>query len=295
MEGARFRLSADIPHIPRWYERTVDLDEWWECIESMTVPNGFEDQGAMLHVFNSNKFEGTLPQGLSQGKTYQHLAQVQASAGEHLTDEVLFNPRAACWDAEGHRTSERTTKSQLTQHMLALRFLLAQETLNADVLVKTHKILMWRALDEDRVLMVPTSSHSFRTGPVHVGDLQCPPAPEVSKLIRASLDRFNSQLNRPTQHPIVTVAQLLHTMLFIHPFTNGNGRLCRMVAAFAFRKLTKLDAILNLGTGTKKARSHYRRALRRADGCRDNRFSELCFLILLSLRRVYDNIVLLEG
>ena len=88
--------------------------------------------------------------------------------------------------------------------------------LNAEAIKQTHKIMM----DGKDVLV-----GEYRRSRVFVDYYYCifPPADTIGRLVDDALHRYYNPVSRD---PILVAASLFGDLINIHPFEDGNGRLC---------------------------------------------------------------------
>ena len=105
-----------------------------------------------------------------------------------------------------------------------------------------------------------------RTNP-NVGAFLPPPYPQISSLIAQFTEELNHRLQRPTTDA-TEIARLLawahHRLVWIHPFTNGNGRMARLLTNLLAYSFGYGPVELYQRT-TSDARAHYLQAIRAAD------------------------------
>lgn len=139
-----------------------------------------------------------------------------------------------------------------------------QVEITKDLILKIHKITMEK-------LTEPEKTGKFRPGDIFIVDdfgsegeelrFQGPPANEVEKLIDQLLD-WLKKAHEEKMHPVLK-AGLFHTQfVHIHPFTDGNGRVTRLLTnlilyldKWDFRKVIVLEEFYN------KDRNQYYEAL----------------------------------
>lgn len=123
------------------------------------------------------------------------------------------------------------------QHTLALKhfftkFILEDEGLSEKLLLDTHKILMHGLASADGT---PSEEYAgiYRKDPVTAGDHAFPPPALVPILITPMLEYFNADMLRVEQtkeiDPFNLAAKYSHIFVNIHPFEDGNGRMCRLI------------------------------------------------------------------
>ena len=236
----------------------------------------FLKQVAITNVYVSNKLERTLPVGTSEKDAFNLLDTLFDDA-----DEENAAPYAE-WDAEGQmRESNKKTAAQLVQHLRSLKFLMRMvaKPLTVDVIIKTHEVLMAGALDADGT---PIKNGIIRSHPCHAGTHVYPEGKPAVLLdsLHCIVDEYNDAAFAPSL--VLPAARLFYDVITLHPFQNGNGRLCRLLFAFAMMQ-SGVPFPVALTTGHSRARSHYMKAIllaRRGD------FRELNTMALMSVESV---------
>ena len=89
--------------------------------------------------------------------------------------------------------------------------------LNADIIKKTHRIMME---DEKGVF-----AGEYRKLPIFLRYRVFPPGGTIERLVDDALYRYYHP-HDPTIDPILAVVNLFVDLIDIHPFKDGNGRLC---------------------------------------------------------------------
>jgi Fic family protein len=223
----------------------------------------YTQQRFLTGVLISNKLEQTLPAGVDDLATYK-LMEEQYSTPLRLESEFSFPP--ATWPAEGG-DNQLQTRQQLIQSAKAAQFLFGKlpGSLTIDTICTTHKLLMWGAVEEDGSLV---QAGEYRTRMAHSGTGYIyPPPEEVPTRLQQVVNAYNkSHTQRADSCQLA--AQLLYQTIIVHPFTNGNGRLCRLLAAYAAMAAGE-PFMVTLNNGHTRARKHYQDVLRHCDRCGD--------------------------
>lgn len=159
------------------------------------------------------------------------------------------------WKLDSHGTSECPFQ-QLLATGVAMLFLwesaLQDKPLTSCLILQAHALLTYKS-------DTPTG---IRSHSVVFGALEGCDAAAIPRALDDLLTRFEE--NRSKTHPANNAAALLHRFLCVHPFTDGNGRTARMLAAFALIR-DGVAVPLVLSSGRKAARKHYISALQLAD------------------------------
>jgi Fic family protein len=152
-----------------------------------------------------------------------------------------------------------------------------------DDLLKAHGILM-RGL-------IKNSGH-WRTGGagIYQGDKIIHVAPPASQLPRLMSDLFNWLQNTDT-HPLIASAAFHYEFEFIHPFSDGNGRMGRLWQTLILSQWQPLLAYLPVETVIKHRQADYYQRLGEADASSNcSAFIEfLLEAIQQSLQEAIDN------
>ena len=266
----------------------------------------FFHQKVVALAWCSNVLEQTLPLGASEHATYAELLELARTPAVVERGEVEL-----CWHVDGGGsggvTQVAVSLHQLRQYVIAASSLLAKacQPLTVDVVLACHDSLMMGAVRDDGS---PVTS-GFRTGPCHAGDHSYPDGdpPRLRMELESIVARFEavvSQHSFATSHvgssldpvpsgervvaAVTTSVLLFYEVITLHPFENGNGRLCRLLFAFALMRFGIPFPVV-LSSGHSKARSHYMKAIFAARRLRAGRMGELNSMALMSLERTLTN------
>lgn len=235
------------------------LEEFKNKYDDSPTANTFKKQCAVSHVYTSNKFERTLPAGVSEHQTYQILDALYDSKDSYPQEQCRIR-----WHAKGTR-SGRSCCQQLTQHLMALRYLTTHclnptRPLTVVHVLECHRILMNGALEDDgtEVLAGQLRQHNVQAGDGHV-------YPDY-KVVERALERLIKEYNTKCQNGddfILNAVWLFYEVITLHPFGNGNGRLCCLLLACGLQRGGFPFPII-FSSGHKKARQHYLQSIKRA-------------------------------
>lgn len=181
----------------------------------------------LAHTYNSNAIEGNT---LSQNETKLVIDEGITIGGKPLKDHLEATGNAMAFD----RMVE-----------LARNF----DTIDHVVIQELHGMVT-RGLQMD--------SGRYRTANVRIAGAAKSP-PDFSKVPRL-MDEFISDVNGSAAHPVMTSARLHHRFVQIHPFSDGNGRVARLLANLFLMSRGYPPAVLR-----KEGRKVYYRCLARAD------------------------------
>lgn len=130
----------------------------------------------------------------------------------------------------------------------------SKDPLTLPEILKLHQIVIGGLVEKNKV-------GKFRPGDVYVLDdlgkgremlrFKAPPASQVSRLIDDLLD-FLKKSKKEGVHPVIRAAMLHLQFVTIHPFTDGNGRVARLLTqlqlyrdGWDFRKILVLEDYYN--------------------------------------------------
>lgn len=198
-----------------------------KCSQDELFMNDYRQATAIITVYLSNKHENTLPATISKTATYTLLQRL--AAGESPEDVPPLTNGAA--------SLERRIRKQLIQHMAALLYLVrtckpGQEPLSTSNIQKAHEILTSGLFDDSGA---PIAAGSYRKHPSHAGDnyIYLDHA-SIPRAMEIAVARFNRECKSSSTHVVQLAADLFYDIITIHPFQDGNGRLCRLLASYAF-------------------------------------------------------------
>jgi len=225
-------------------------------------------------IYMSNKMEGTIPVSASQHQTYELLEQLMEKDDKSL--------RIEDWPVDGDNKNGQANKFQMVQHLRAYKYLCSKESLEKpltiDIIKETHKQLLDESIDDSGQKV---SCGSYRTTNVCAENHQYPKPDCIEK----QMDRIVDEFNNSSDHFLLRAAKLFFETIDIHPFINGNGRLCRLLIAYALMK-SGVPFPLSL-FASKKSRKHYLEAILRVRNRND--YSFLLQMILYSLHQTRIN------
>jgi Fic family protein len=239
----------------------------------------FYKRAAIAMIYTSNKLERTLPLSSSAHDTYKILNELY----QDDTDDLHAAPSSS-WNAEGEVPQQISI--QMMQHLRAFKFLMHHvvDPLTVEVILQTHEILMAGAVDDAGAFI---KNGALREHPSHAGTHEYPEGEPV--LLRASLTRIVEQYNALSSEASPALVEpaihLFYNAITLHPFQNGNGRLCRLLFAFAMIQ-AGVPFPVALTTGHSGARKHYMKSilLARRDDTR-----ELATMALMSVDFTVSN------
>ena len=224
------------------------------------IVNNFDVSRRQMMAYLSNKLERVLDSVSETQVTHLFL-------NDDPPPEVKFAVE------NGGQNTDQWVR-QYYQYDLALQYLNACSELSLETLKESHRIMLsgGEATEHDSC-----DPGVFRTQGAFAGDYTFPDASKVTELVDQVLHRFNSD---EETNPIFKAADLAVGIVSVHPFTNGNGRMSRILFAHTLMK-NGFPWPVVLSNGHKKAYKHYISALRKAQG-RDD-YSEFYALAVASV------------
>ena len=185
------------------------------------------------------------------------------------------------WPTEGDSLSSVTEhpQKQFLQQLHASQYLQqAGMPLTTDKLCETHRILWATSFDSPGSQLCEAGT--LRTVAVSAGSHEFPDmtADEILKALAQVCERFNAAVAAQTEHAVLIAVRLLHELLRLHPFQNGNGLTARLLftVALIWQQLPFHVALSSNHTTTGKAREHYVSALKVADdSCQSSQYYPL--------------------
>lgn len=129
------------------------------------------------------------------------------------------------------------------------------EPLTVDQIKCVHSILMSGSME---------NCGEFRTSPAYADDYVFAPHDSISERMENMVKIFEENVRSSSNVYVVNVAvQLMLDFVTIHPFSNGNGRMCRMLFSYALRRMG-FPFPVTLDSGHSKSYKHYITALKKA-------------------------------
>lgn len=161
------------------------------------------------------------------------------------------------WDAEGKEPEgwqfmgEQAARGYFLLQMSANR----GERLTVEFIKRVHGILMSGGM---------TDCGQFRTDAVYADDYVFAPHVDIEKRMHSMVASFEERVVSVEKSYAVRVAvQLMLDFVTIHPFSNGNGRMCRLLFSYALQRMGFPFPVM-LDSGHSKSYKHYITALKQA-------------------------------
>lgn len=266
--------------IERWLDHLGDCTAGMErgggdAVKPRTKLASYIATRAVTLVLTSNQLEGTVPRGQTQVHVFRHLQELwfsgtrgnlptetwdedgddEASNVAALLRSAGTSSRPAVESAEIECQHGRLL-SQFADHIMALRYLwLNKSEISVEVCAQAHAILFQHC--KSRI-----GGDWRNETPCHAHQKVFPESSDMKTELDALLKRHRDTNSK--RHPIEQATSLMHAILELHPFRNGNGRLARLMFAVTLAN-SGLNWPVTYSHNTRKARHHYITALQRAD------------------------------
>ena len=145
--------------------------------------------------------------------------------------------------------------------------------LNTEIIRQTHKIMM----DGEDILV-----GEYRKSPVFAGYHIFASAGHIERYMEDAIFRFHETKK---DDPIMAATNLFGNIINIHPFEDGNGRICRLILAHVLIHMKCCLFSVILSSLHRRGRRHYIRAVKRYN----ENPSMLYTMIVKSLIHCWDN------
>jgi Fic family protein len=247
MENGDFDFLCDL------VSQFSEFSDNYSSHEAMT---DFRKHKSIAMINSSNKLEDTLPKSANENETYQILYNL---LNDDLDNDEIESANLS-WCADGETDHGQASKQQLYHHLKAYRYLCEvrvdgnyryEEDLTVDVITTAHQLLMKNAVNENGKEIL---NGTFRSHPVHAGDYVY----LSHELIPQAVEMIVQQFNRDKEagmNPMKLAANLFYELITVHPFADGNGRLCRLMATFSLFG-TGLPFAVSITSGHRRSRRH---------------------------------------
>ena len=233
----------------------------------------FRQEKALNFVWHSNKLEGTLPPGISQGDTHAILKNMYSK-----TNDIELPKN------DGER--------QLVQHLLAYKNLCESgvsngSPLSEELIRDTHKTLMDRLLTEENQ---PIQAGAYRCISMRAGKYTFPDHSTIPEAMKSIVAEYNRKA--ASSHDTYELASwLLFKVASLHPFEDGNGRLCQLLSCYSLMR-DGLPFPLTISSGRSKAPKHFLWCIKKGQQQQTDPPPQLTTLIVASVYRSWSNFYL---
>ena len=270
------------------------VEDWEYCNEQLEVwksqPNNSDLQKAMgkfrkhkaiVMIWVNQKLEGTLPLGVSEYDTFRLLGEMYEKF-DHQDVKIAHD------DSSNEPVDNRQSKKQFTQHMQAYLKLCSNDNLQAplteELIKQTHRITMQGLLTDDQREI---NAGEYRKIPVHADEYVFPDFECIPESMNSIVAEYNKRFKGP--HDMYQLASwLLYRIVSLHPFEDGNGRLCRLLWCYSLMR-DGLPFPLTISSGRSKAHKHYVKCIERSRTYRTSDHPHLTSLTVASVARTWVN------
>jgi fido (protein-threonine AMPylation protein) len=265
-----------------WDKKAAKWMEKYRFIVYTLTTRNYDEKLADWHatqtIYCINRSERTIPSALDEKEKEETLLKIYRYYCCHV------EPKAVEWNAEGENEKidsvvrDETTSRQLYQFVDATRYLLDEHLrspLSVALIIETHRRIMNGSYDNETKSLTVTGR--FRSDKVYAGNYAFCDPESVANAVDRLITKYNDELKN--ENPISKATALFYDLITIHPFINGNGRLCRLLLAWSLMR-DGFPFAFDLTSGRKKARKHYVEAIwhaRRSDGATRDRLN--CLVI----------------
>ena len=241
-----------------------DWDVIKECetkVEKAMMVLAKEDK-TQQHFVEFFKME-TGHESATQGQILTTLSTLRGNMASisESADVNAVSPALKCstsWDAEGETSNpdgwkcmgEQAAKAYFLLQVSAER----NETLTVPLIKCVHRILMSGAMKD---------CGEFRKESAMAADYVFALHTDIESGMEAIVAKFENHVKSANCYAVAVAAQLMLDFVTIHPFNNGNGRLCRLLFSYALQRMN-FPFPVTLDSGYSKSYKHYVNALKQA-------------------------------
>jgi fido (protein-threonine AMPylation protein) len=244
-------------------------------------------QLAML-IFDTNRLEGTISEHHHAGPTVRSITS--------FLDPSTPEPEAVPWNAEGGREPDTLSASrQLYQMTAAARYLLLEQRdapLSIGLLEKVHRLMMEGSVDSRGRPLAAGRMRKEVFEQVSADMYQFTEPGQVWGKMKQIVSKFEERRAADVDDPITRATELFYDVITVHPFINGNGRMCRLLFAWSLMR-DGFPFPVTFSPGGRNARQDYLDAINRRRwtrySCQGVAGGELNVIGLISISRVLCN------
>lgn len=250
----------------------------------------FKKNSSLTFVWVADKLEGRLPDDVNQKETYRLLLelydtpQASTSCDDAGSDSLTVSTSA---DAD----KGRTTQYQITQHFLALKRILQaaekREDLSEELVKSAHGDLM-KGLKTDQGEII--TAGQYRLGPCSAGSYSFPDYSCIRESMKGIIAKYNSKMKSEGHDMFEVASWLLYQIVTLHPFQDGNGRICRLLWCYSLVR-DGLPFPLTISARHRKAHDIYAKCI--IEDRQKNRSGYPCLtaLTVVSIKEKWENFI----
>ena len=277
-------ITDDSDPFERW-QMCVDTQKYWkEQLSSNEVitsaMDNYTKERAINFVWLSNELEGTLPERcITQHKAHEVLAKVyDGFRGDKDNKRVHLN----------NLKNATPAIRQLSQHLLAYKRLCIdsspKEILSEDMIKEIHKIMM-QGLKSDSGDAIHAGE--YRHIAVHAGKHIFPAYECVPKHMARIVEEYNEKASK-VHDPFQLASWLHYSVVSLHPFEDGNGRLSRLLSCYSLMR-DGLPFAVTQTSGHKRSQKHLVWCLEQDRRPMVTGQPHLTTLTVISVAKAWDN------
>ena len=250
----------------------------------------FKKDSALTFVWVTDKLAGNLPHNISQKETYRLLSELYDLEADNCEAVQGAGSQTNPDKMETNAETDRTTQFQLKQHFVALKRILKaadqKHDLSEDLIRSVHRDLM-KGLKTEKGEQI--NAGEYRQGSASAGHYSFPDYESIPGSMKILVADYNCKLK--SKHDMFELASwLLYRVVSLHPFQDGNGRLCRLLWCFSLLR-DGLPFPLTLSDGHDKAHDHYVKCIfddrhKHRSGC-----PALTALTAVSVKQKWENFI----
>ena len=215
----------------------------------------FKKTRALHLVWASDKFGKDIDSDkVSDLRTYRLLSDTYDSFDSPLAVKGADSNTESCQGSQEHQPSQpppypsvpgdalnaesgRGSEQQLQQHLRALLYIFnaveAKKPLSEELIKHAHRILMNELYTDDKVPL-KINAGEYRRCVVGDGGMHTyPDYRSVPSTVTRIVGEYEKRSSIPDHDPFALAAWLLHEVLTIHPFEDGNGRISRLLWCYS--------------------------------------------------------------
>ena len=260
--------------IQAWAKPSPTLAPTWKVAETQEQAERLQRFMERMPTASLDAAELAEFQQLRLVRTVMHIIGQELNAVEPLskggTFEAIFKAlsdgaepegMAQAFHVEGGEQPADQWKKMVWQCVLALRRLFEEDELTVDGLIEVHKIMMEGAYGSGAAVGEGFTA-GLRSEPACAGEFNFEAPQRIRPNCEDMVACFNKKLAAGQTHPVQLAADLMFDLVTIHPFSNGNGRMCRMVFTYAlYRCGFPLLAMYSSNHTGKAARKDYLKSI----------------------------------
>ena len=274
---------GDLPWLHRekpdvYYRKCKTYEEKWEDEKDDTagaVMEHFSRSKSIILVANT-KLRPSMPTEMKESSTLAILnAELDAGTETPAVGDVKDI------DAELGKTSKFQASQRMKAHRRLLEAAKRKQVLSEELIKETHTIMMTGLVTDKGTLQPGT----YRTEESYAGDYVFPSPEDVPRGVAVIVAEYNKRAKEGHDR-MDLAAWLFYKMITLHPFKDGNGRICRLLWCYSLMR-DGLPFPLSMSSGHRKSYKHYIETIRKCQSQRCH--SYLTTLTAVSISNAWSN------